>query len=126
MDRRGQSPAIFLPKNRRGQGMSISTIILLILGLVVLVVLILGFVIGWNKLLPFLPKDNIGTVVNQCTFACTSNSVYDFCTKTIDLNLGNGTTYTDSCYNFSTNPSYSTYEIESCSALAISCAAPAV
>lgn len=108
--------------NKRAQGMSISTIILLILGLVVLVVLILGFVIGWNKLLPFLPQDNVATVVNQCTFACTSGTAYDFCVKKIDLNV-DGITYQDSCYNYSnsSNTNYSSYNIAPCPALASDC-----
>ncbi len=106
--------------NKRGQGMSISTIILLILGVVILVVLILGFAVGWNKILPFVSQDNVATVSNQCQVACTTNSVFDFCTKSIDL-TANGTTFKSNCYDYSTNASYSSYGIVTCPALQSSC-----
>ena len=106
--------------NKKGQGMSISTIILLILGVVILVVLVLGFAIGWNKILPFISQDNVATVTQQCQVACTSNSVFDFCTKTIDLTV-NKTTYKSSCYDYSTNVDYSSYGIGTCPALQSSC-----
>lgn len=107
--------------NKKGQGMSISTIILLILGIIVLVVLVLGFAVGWNKILPFVSQDNVATVSNQCQYACTTNSEFDFCTKTTDLTV-NGTTYRDSCYGFSTNTSYSAFGIAACPALQSGCA----
>ena len=106
--------------NKKGQGMSISTIILLILGIIILVVLVLGFAVGWNKILPFVSQDNVATVSNQCQVACTQNSVYDFCAKVIDLNV-NGTTFKSNCYDYSNNASYSSYGIAACSALNSSC-----
>ncbi|MDD5700257.1 MAG: hypothetical protein PHH00_03675 [Candidatus Nanoarchaeia archaeon] len=106
--------------NKAGQGMSISTIILLILGIVILVVLVLGFAVGWNKILPFISQDNVATVSNQCQVACTQNSVYDFCTKSIDLTV-NSTTFKSNCYDYSTNASYSSFGIAVCPALQSSC-----
>lgn len=65
--------------NKRGQGMSTNAIILIILGIVVLVVLILGFTIGWNKILPILSSNNVDTLVAGCDAACLTGSSYDFC-----------------------------------------------
>ena len=66
-------------QNKRGQGMSTNTIILLILGIIVLVVLILGFTRGWDKLAPWISGNNVDTIVTACEAACATNSVYDFC-----------------------------------------------
>ena len=74
--------------DKRGQGMSTNTIILLILGIVILVVLVLGFTIGWSRLLPFLSSDNVNTIVTQCESACTTGEIYGFCTKERTLNDG--------------------------------------
>ncbi|MFZ1970764.1 MAG: hypothetical protein WAU65_01120 [Candidatus Nanoarchaeia archaeon] len=106
--------------DERGQGMSISTIILLILGIVVLVVLIIGFTIGWSKILPFVSSDNVNTIVNQCQSACSSQSVYDFCSKSTQLTAG-GNNYNQSCYNYSMNASFAAYAIQTCPQLASSC-----
>jgi hypothetical protein len=83
--------------DKRGQGMSISTIILLILGVVVLVVLILGFSVGWNKILPFISSNNVNTVAQQCTTACTTADSYSFCVRTFDLKTDAATTKNVTC-----------------------------
>lgn len=71
----------FFPKNNRGQDLSTSTIILIILGIAVLVILIFGFMMGWNKVLPFLSPPNVDTIVSQCQAACTTSNVYDYCSS---------------------------------------------
>lgn len=94
--------------------MSTNTIILIILGLIVLVILVLGFSIGWDKIFPFIKQDNnVKDIVSACQIACTQQSVYDFCTKQLDLKVGKDT-FKDSCNSFSTKPEYSTYGIETC------------
>ncbi len=76
----------FFPKNQKGQGLSTNAIILIILGVVILVVLILGFTIGWEKIAPWLGGgDNVDTVVSACTSACATTSTYNFCTKPREL-----------------------------------------
>lgn len=71
--------------SKKAQGMSTNTIILLILGIVILVVLILGFMIGWDKLAPWIPKNNVDTIVTACSAACSTGSAYDFCLAKKDL-----------------------------------------
>ncbi len=71
--------------NKRGQGMSTNAIILIILGIVVLVVLILGFTMGWDKLAPWFSKNNVDTIVIACEASCSINGIYDFCMMGRDL-----------------------------------------
>ena len=70
-------------------------LIMLILGVIVLVVLAGGFVIGWNKLLPWLSSNNVETVVTQCQVACSTNSQYGFCTQNRTVNDGENDIHTD-------------------------------
>ena len=67
-------------KNRKAQEMSVGTVVLLILGIVILVVLILGFSTGWSKLLPWLSSNNVDAIKNACSVACATGSQYDYCT----------------------------------------------
>ena len=75
-------------ENKRGQGLSTNAIILIILGVIVLVVLVIGFTMGWDKIAPWISTDNVDTIKTQCEVACSTNSVYDYCTKTRDLKAG--------------------------------------
>ena len=89
-------------KNKRGQGLSTNAIILIILGIIVLVMLVLGFTIGWSRLLPFLSRENVDSVVNGCVAACSSNSVYGFCTQLRELTDAEGNTIEATCKDFAT------------------------
>ncbi|MEK6819827.1 MAG: hypothetical protein AABY03_01350 [Nanoarchaeota archaeon] len=55
--------------NKRGQGLSVNAIILIVLGIVVLVLMVLGFTIGWSKILPFISTNNADTLVTACSIA---------------------------------------------------------
>lgn len=67
--------------NKKAQGMSVNTIILIILGLVVLVILILGFTVGWGQIKDWIiPSNNVQDIVDQCTLACSLDNKFDFCT----------------------------------------------
>jgi len=72
-------------QNKRGQELSTTAIILIILGVLVLVILIVGFALGWNRIAPWLSRDNVNQVVDSCNSACTTKSVYDFCLKGRDM-----------------------------------------
>jgi hypothetical protein len=105
--------------NKRGQGMSISTVILLILGLVILVVLILGFTMGWSKILPFVSKNNLDGVNNACSIACSTNGVYDYCGVKRDVKDGTNPKFSATCQELSTQQVYinRNYGIAACPAL---------
>ncbi len=84
-NKRGQGDRNSLFSSKKAQGMSTNTIILLILGIVVLVVLILGFTMGWNKIAPWLSGNNVDTIATSCSAACSTSSAYDFCFAKKDL-----------------------------------------
>lgn len=105
-------------QNKRGQGLSTNAIILIVLGIIVLVVLILGFTLGWKSILPFLSSDNVGSIVTQCSIACSSNNLYDFCSKPLVLksdDLPSGQKEVPgNCSYFATIEDYSKYGIVDC------------
>ncbi len=72
-------------QNKRGQELSTTAIILIILGVLILVILIVGFSLGWGRIVPWLSKDNVNQVVDACNTACTTKSVYDFCLRGRDM-----------------------------------------
>jgi len=128
----------FFPRNRRGQeGMSITAVIGIILGIVVLVVLVLGFTIGWNKFLPFIfSSNNVENIKTTCSTACATNNEYDYCTlnrtlKAEDLPKIDGKvpkSVKGSCNSFVTNTAYTQYGIERCPQLEneATCQSPSV
>ena len=71
--------------NKRGQELSTTTVILLILAVLVLVFLILGFSVGWSKINPFLSKSNVDSISDACNIACSTNQNYAFCSQPRDL-----------------------------------------
>jgi hypothetical protein len=107
--------------NKRGQGLQISTVVLLILGIAILVILVLGFTIGWQKLLPFISSNNINTIVSQCQASCTTSDTYGYCslerTLTADDLPGTLKEAKGNCTFFATDPSYAKYAIAQCPGL---------
>jgi len=68
--------------NKKGAEMTISTIILIVLGVLILVFLIIGFSIGWNKIFPYIsPPNNVQDIKDKCDYACNVGSKYDFCSS---------------------------------------------
>lgn len=98
--------------NKRGQGMSIETLILIIIGIIVLVILILGFTMGWQKVLPWLSSNNVDTIVTQCQASCTTSSQYGFCLQNRSVNDGTNPVFNATCLQLSAN---SKYGVSSCS-----------
>lgn len=104
-------------ENKRGQGLSVNAIILIVLGVIVLVMLVLGFTIGWDKIAPWIKTDNnVATIAQACATACSTNSVYDYCS--VERELKNGTNeIKTSCAVFSVYSAFSKYGIQKCSAI---------
>jgi len=107
-------------QNKRGQELSTNAIIMIIIGIIVLVVLVLGFTIGWNKLLPFVfSSNNVENIKTACSLACSTANTYDFCSaprtlKAEDLPDGEKK---GNCFFFATEPDYSKYGIAPCSGI---------
>lgn len=105
--------------NKRGD-MSIGVLIALVLGIVILVVLLLGFTGVWKTLLPWLNVDNnVNTIVNQCQVSCTTNDVYGYCNmqKTLispDLAKEG---VKGNCTYFATDVGYTKYGVAQCAGL---------
>ncbi len=102
--------------NKKAQGMSISTVILLILGLVILVVLVLGFTLGWSKLAPWVSTTNLDTLKNSCASYCATGAQYDFCSVTRTVKDGTNDKFDATCQQLSTQTVYTSrgYGIEAC------------
>lgn len=93
-------------QNKRGQELSTSAIILIILGVIVLVVLIIGFVFGWQKIVPWVSIDNVNSIVTQCNSACFTRSDYDFCSRKRDLKVEGQVFKNMTCYYMAEKQNY--------------------
>ena len=113
-------------ENKKAQNLSITTIILIILGIIVLVMLILGFTQGWGNIKDWIAaSNNVQQIVTQCSVACAAGSKYDFCSeprilKAEDLpetDEGSTNKKTANCNYFANKDIYNKYGIEKCSAI---------
>ncbi len=99
--------------NKKGQEMSVTTIILIILGLVVMVVLILGFTMGWGKIKDLIiPSNNIKTIADSCKIACGTDQKYAYCFEKRELKTKDETLKDITCYSLAKKKPI--YGIETC------------
>ena len=94
-------------KNKKGQGLSLTTIILIVLGLAVLVFLIFGFSKGWGSLWDTITQAggggaNVDDVKRGCDLACSTQSKDAYCRESRKVNYGDGTWESGSCKTFET------------------------
>ena len=73
-------------ENKKGQQMTLGTIIAIVLGLVVLIFLIYGFSTGWGNLWERVTglgggDVNVDTVQTSCVLACQQKNKYGFCSQ---------------------------------------------
>ncbi len=103
--------------NKRGQGLSTNAIILIILGVVVLVILIIGFTLGWGTLKDRITGggNNVDDVVQECSSACATLSRYSYCSAKKELKTEDETLTNVTCYYLAEKQPQ--YGIEKCSAL---------
>ncbi|MFH1425182.1 MAG: hypothetical protein ABIG28_00420 [archaeon] len=102
--------------NKRGQGLPIGTLVLMILGIVILVFLVMGFTMGWSNL---LAKINIfgggglsvNDVVNACKVAGISGDKFTICEKEWKIKV-NGEEEKISCRNERVVPYLAEFEID--------------
>ena len=80
-------------KNKKGQGLSLTTIILIVLGLAVLVFLIFGFSKGWGSLWDTITQAggggaNVDDVKRGCDLACSTQSEDAYCRESRTMRFG--------------------------------------
>jgi len=82
---------------KRGQELSIGTLILIVLGIVVLVLLILGFSLGWQNLWErigiFTGGSSIESVVAACKISASTGSSASFCSDFKKIRIDGKTQY---------------------------------
>lgn len=69
-------------KEKRGQELSIGTLILIVLGIIVLVLLVLGFSMGWDNLFSkvgIVQGSDLSAMVSACKVAYSSQSSASYC-----------------------------------------------
>lgn len=106
--------------NKKAQGMSISTIILLVLGIIVLVILVIGFMTGWKPLKDLLGGgNNLDTIATSCNSACATGSQYNYCSVMKEVKDGENDKFEATCNDLATNPQYTSrnYGIPTCPGL---------
>jgi hypothetical protein len=97
--------------NRRGQQMTLGTIIAIVLGLVVLVFLIYGFSTGWgnlwSKITGSVSGSNVEDRISDCETDCSLNEVTSYCFERKDLRFfdkdGKTVKVTGTCVDFADN-----------------------
>ncbi len=101
--------------NKRGQGLSTNTLILLILGVIILVVLILGFALGWNPLKKLISPSNVDSIKEDCQTTCGLGQEYSFCSaeRTLRSNEDNLEVKT-SCIVMASISAFDKYNIPEC------------
>jgi len=101
--------------NKKAQGMSTNTIILLILGLVLLVALIVGFSSGWTAFKDATGKTNVDQVVQECSTTCSINEKYTFCNVDKEIRLQEeDLKYKTSCGVLSSVPEFKKLGVAEC------------
>lgn len=68
--------------NKRGQDLPIGTLILLVIGVIVLILVVIGFTAGWDFILDkfkIAPGQNLQALASSCTFAAQQGLKIDYC-----------------------------------------------
>lgn len=101
---------------KKAQNLSITTIILIILGIIVLVMLIVGFTKGWSGIKDWIaPSNNVQQIVSQCGVACSAGQKYDYCFVKRELKSEDENLEDVSCYTLYKERSQ--YGVGDCSAI---------
>ncbi len=109
--------------NKKGQGMSINTVILLVLGLILLGVLIFGFVTGWESFQKQIGKTNVDKIVEECSTSCSINQEFSFCNNDVDIRFQEQELeYRTSCGVLSKVPEFELFNVAECPR--ITCSVP--
>jgi len=120
--------------NKKGQQMTLGTIIAIVLGIAVLVFLIFGFSTGWTNMWSKITElgggaANVDDVVRGCEVACASQSVDAYCRHERTVNYGatvrawngtgvsNVTSSVGTCQNMTSSVNYPSISVKPCPGL---------
>ncbi len=84
--------------DKKGQEFSITTLLILVLGIIVLVIVVVGFTYGWNFIfgkIGLLPGQDLQAVAKSCEIAAEQDLKIDYCSqfKAVTLPGSSGKTY---------------------------------
>lgn len=66
--------------DRKGQNVTITTLILIVLGVIVLVLLVTGFIIGWDRIIDIITiGGGLDQKLQKCNAAASFDAVFEFC-----------------------------------------------
>jgi len=86
---------------KRAQNLSLTTIILIVLGIAVLVFLIWGFSVGWSNLWQrisdYTGGSNVDSFASGCALACSGEQTAKYCSDVKTITLGDGSKRKGSC-----------------------------
>ncbi len=104
--------------NKKGQELSTTAIILIILGVVILAIMIFGFLTGWKSFKNILSPTNVDSVIEECGTVCGLNQEYTFCSaeRTLRVNEKNLEVKT-SCSVLASVSQFDEYNILDCPAI---------
>lgn len=75
--------------DKKGQELSITTLVLIVLGVIILVLLVLGFTKGWDFIFgkfDLLPGQNLEAVAQSCKISAQGKLTIDYCSfKKVDI-----------------------------------------
>ncbi len=105
-------------RGKKGQQLTLGTIILIILGVAVLIFLIFGFTTGWKNLFDKITNfgggdANVDTIAQACEIACSTNAENAYCYQSRTVNYGDDIWEKGSCES-----------LEGSSKISISCSIP--
>ena len=104
--------------NKKGQELSTTTIILLVLGVLILVVLIIGFSTKWTAFKNLISPTNVDNMVEDCNTACGLNSKYSFCSAERLLRVNEDKLeIKTSCAVLAEDSNFEKYSVEGCPAI---------
>jgi len=107
-------------QNKRGQDLSTSAIILIVLGILILGFVAYGLSTNWSVFSNLFASSgsNVDNIVTQCQTACATGSKYGFCTQQRTLKADDlpDKSIVKTCYEL-TGADYSNYGINACSAI---------
>ena len=80
--------------NKKGAEMTISTLVIIVLGLIVLVVIALGFGMGWSslwgKLSGYFSTVNVDSIKSSCEYSCNTQASFSYCCEVKELRYEKG------------------------------------